>query len=90
MSKSLPLKCLGRFFHPDKIHTSTSRKPIDIFYSCWQTAAVADFFTMKEYTFQLVDSLAKYAVVVCNLRLINNILRPDKITTSQVESPPPT
>ena len=88
MSKSLALNCRGRFFHPDKIHTSNRRKPVDIDYSCWQTADVAEFFTLTKYTFQLFESLATYTIVG-NLRLLNNILHPDKIPTSTVESRPP-
>jgi len=58
MSMSLTLNCRGRyFFHPDKKHTSTSQKPAEIYYSCWQSAAVADFFTLTKYTLQLVESL---------------------------------
>jgi len=30
MSQSQDLNCRGRFFHPDKIHTSTSLMPVDI------------------------------------------------------------
>ena len=70
------------FLHPDKIHTSTSRKPVDIYSSTWQTAAVADFFTLTKYTLRSVESLATYTIVVGNLRLLNNILHPDKIPTS--------
>jgi len=85
MSKSLALICRGRFFRPVKCTLHIH----DIYYSCWQTAAVADFFTLTKYTLQLVESLAKYTIVVGNLRLLNNIPHSDKIPTSQVECRPP-
>ena len=62
MSKSLALNCRGRFFHSDKIHTSTILEPGNIYYSCWQSAAS---------------------------HLVNKILHPEKVPTSQVESRPP-
>jgi len=56
MSNSMALNSLGQFFHPVEIHTSTSRKPVDIHSSCFQAAAVAEFFTLTKYILQLVES----------------------------------
>jgi len=48
MSNSRALNCRGRFFENVKMHTSTSRKLVDIYYSWWQIATLADFFTMTK------------------------------------------
>jgi len=73
-------------FHAEKLHTSTSRNPVVICNCCWQTADVADFFTLTKYTLQLVESLVTYAIVVCNLRLHNKTLNPKKVPSSHVET----
>ena len=78
----MAVNCRGRFSYPEKIQTSASRKPVDIHYISWQIAAVAVFLILKNYTIQLVESLATNTIFVGNLRLLNNLLLPDKIPTS--------
>ena len=43
---------------------------------------MADLFILTKYTLHLVENLAKQSVVIDNLRLLNNLLHPDKISTS--------
>jgi len=79
---NLALNCRDRFFQRDKINTSGSRKPVDVHYNLWQTVAVADIFTLTNYTFQRVESLATFTIVIYNMRVLNNVLHPDKIPNS--------